>query len=267
LNDYLDRIVRHKQANRAEPAPELEQRLAAAPEPRPFRTVLGTYRTHVIAECKKASPSRGRLADDYDPVSLAQTYQDAGASAISVLTDDHFFQGSAEDLIAVRAAVTLPVLRKDFLLDEQDLLESRAMGADMVLLIARILPGQELETLIHRAQDLNMDALVEVHSEKEVDQALAAGAELIGINNRDLATFEIDLALTERLMKMVPSAIPVVSESGIFSQPDVLRLRAAGVRAVLVGEALIRADDTAGLLGELVASGCPDCVPVESAPA
>ena len=233
---------------------------------RPFADYLGTYRTHVIAECKKASPSRGVLSDNYHPGELADVYANCGASAISVLTDEKFFQGSMNNLAAVRERVDLPVLRKDFTIDEQDLLEARAGGADIVLLIARVLGLDGLKRLVRLCHDLGMDSLVEVHSETEVDEALRAAAPLIGINNRDLATFEIDLALTEKLMENIPSQIPVVSESGISTSADVIRLRDRGVRAVLVGEALIRAADTGELLRELVEAGCPDCRPSDAQP-
>lgn len=261
MTDYLDEIVAYKRSHRSQPVPDLERRVASAPEPRPFLDVLGTYRTVVIAESKKASPSRGVLTENYDPIKLAALYQEAAAAAISVLTDERFFQGSMADLEAVRATVEIPVLRKDFTLDHQDLLEARAAGADMVLLIARILSREQLRDLLNEASDLGMDALVEIHDQADVDSALNTGARLIGINNRDLSTFDIDLAVTERLIQEIPSQIAVVSESGIFSGNDVARLREIGVRAVLVGEALIRADDPAALLRELVDAGCPDCWP------
>jgi indole-3-glycerol phosphate synthase len=259
--DYLDEIVAYKRAHRPGAAGDLEQRAHAAPPPRPFLDVLGTYRTVVIAECKKASPSRGVLAESYDPVGLARTYDAGGARAISVLTDEKFFQGSLADLEAVRAAIDMPVLRKDFTLDRRDLLEARAAGADIVLLIARILDSGTLEDLVREAAALDMDAIVEVHDEADIDSALKAGSLMIGINNRDLASFSTSLEVTERLIRMIPSQIAVVSESGIFCGADVARLHEMGVRAVLVGEALIRAPSVLNLVEELVDAGCPDCWP------
>jgi len=256
---YLDDIIAYKREHRSSPPADLEQRVATAPPVRPFRELLGTYRTGVIAECKKASPSQGLLVEEYDPVRLACRYQDGGASAISVLTDETFFRGSMADLEAVRGVVELPVLRKDFMLEEQDVLEARAAGADIVLLIARVLEPAALDRLIELASELGMDALVEVHDEADVDVALNAACRLMGINNRDLTSFDTDLAVTERLMKIIPSQIAVVSESGISSGIDVAALRVMGVRTVLVGEALLRAKDPAALLGEMVEAGCPDC--------
>jgi indole-3-glycerol phosphate synthase len=257
--DYLDDIVRYKRANRPLRDPDVERRAADAPSPRAFASSLGTYRTAVVAECKKASPSKGVMVEQYEPVVLAREYAENGASAISVLTDERFFQGSTADLPAVRHAVDVPVLRKDFTLDEYDLLESRAGSADLALLIARILSEADLERLLKVTRQLGMEAIVEVHDRADVDKALQTGAELIGINNRDLSTFSTDIELTERLLPHIPSQISVISESGIERGQDVARLREAGVRAVLVGEALIRAPERAALVRELVDAGCPDC--------
>lgn len=257
--DYLDQIVAHKRANGRPPEPDLEEQAQKAAPPRPFTQHLGTYQSVVIAECKKASPSRGVLVENYDPVALAKLYEANGASAISVLTDENFFQGSMDDLMKVREVVDVPVLRKDFALGEQDVLEARAAGADIVLLIARILTPEELDRLISVTKDLGMDALVEVHDDGDVDKALNASAELLGINNRDLGSFKTDLAVTERLLESIPSRIPVMSESGIHTGQDVARLRELGARGVLVGEALIKAIDTAALLQEMVEACCPDC--------
>lgn len=258
--DYLDRIVAYKRRHpRQTSSGELERRVAEAPAVRPFLNRLGTNRTVVIAECKKQSPSRGVLAEKYDPVVLARLYEENGAGAVSVITDEHFFGGSSRDLQAVREATAIPSLRKDFLLDEGDLLEARAWGADIVLLIARILRGSALRTLGKVAEDLGMDSLVEVHDEADLDQALQAGAGLVGINNRNLSTFDVDPAVTERLMELVPAPVVVVSESGIVSGETVAHLREMGIRGVLVGEALITAADPAAVLRELVDAGCPDC--------
>jgi indole-3-glycerol phosphate synthase len=259
LNAYLDDIIAYKRAHRPPVPPNLEQLVAIAPPPRSLLASVGTARVFVIAECKKASPSKGLLAPHYDPVALAQLYANAGASAISVLTDERFFGGSLDDLRAVRQAVDLPLLRKDFTLDERDLLEARAAGADLVLLIARVLPDPLLGQLVTAARDLGLEPLVEVHDEEEVHRALEAMAPLIGINNRDLTTFKTDLATSERLLPLIPRGITVISESGISNTADVLRLRAAGVHGVLVGEALIIAPDPAAWLRALVEAGCPDC--------
>jgi indole-3-glycerol phosphate synthase len=258
--DYLDQIVRYKREHRTAPAPDLERTISDAPPAQPSFCSLGTFRTVVIAECKKASPSKGLLVESgYDPVGLAREYEEAGAFAISVLTDEHFFQGSSRDLVAVKSAVELPVLRKDFVLDERDLLEARAMGADIVLLIARILDESMLRELLRASAGLGMEALVEVHNENEVHRALAAGALLIGINNRDLSSFVTDIEVTERLLPLIPAQVSAISESGIATGAQVARLREAGVRGVLVGEALIRAANPGMLLRELVDAGCPDC--------
>ncbi len=258
---YLEEIVVRKKANRPPEAPNMDARLEDAPPPRDFVNTLGTYRTVVIAECKKASPSKGLLRADYDPVSLALTYQEAGANAISVLTDEAFFQGAIDDLIAVRNAVELPVLRKDFTLDSQDLSEARVAGADLILLIAKILTDDELCSLLQGTRGLGMEAIVEVHDELDVERALSAAASIIGINNRNLHTFETDLGVTDRLMKSIPQEIVVISESGISRPEHVHHLNEIGVRAALVGEALVRVEDPAELLGNMVKAGCPDCWP------
>lgn len=255
----LDEIVEYKRANRASPATDLEALAAVAPPPISLLETMGTHRAVVIAECKKASPSAGVLAADYDPVRLAKMYEDAGVSAISVLTDERFFQGSLKDLTAVRAAVEIPVLRKDFTLWESDLLEARAHGADLVLLIVRILTDSELARLLRATTELGMEAIVEVHDEPEVMRALDVGAPLIGVNNRDLATLGTDLEVTERLLRMIPAQVAVIAESGITRGAQVARLREAGARGVLVGEALMRAAEPDALLRELVDAGCPDC--------
>jgi indole-3-glycerol phosphate synthase len=194
----------------------------------------------VIAEIKKASPSAGIIADSFEPTTVAKGYEHAGADAISVLTDEPFFQGKLEYLSAVRATVRLPLLRKDFILDEVQIAEAAAAGADAILLIVAALKQQQLTDLRDAAARYRLDALVEVHTLKEVEEALAAGAEIIGINNRDLGTFEVDLAVTEKLCEEVPEEIILVSESGIKSAQDARRLEACGVDAILVGEALMR---------------------------
>jgi indole-3-glycerol phosphate synthase len=197
----------------------------------------------VIAEVKRRSPGAGDIRPGLVPAEWARTYEGAGASALSVLTDGPFFGGSMTDLRAARSAVDLPILRKDFILDPLQILEARAGGADAILLIVRILDDASLRRLREEAEALGMAALVEVHGADELERALASGATLIGINNRDLTTFDTDLAVTEALLDHLPREGVVVSESGIASGEDVARLGAAGVHAVLVGESTLRADD------------------------
>jgi indole-3-glycerol phosphate synthase len=204
---------------------------------------------------KKASPSRGVLRADLDPVALAATYARHGADAISVLTDAKYFCGSLEDLAAVRAAVDVPLLRKDFTLDEYQLWEARATGADAVLLIVAILAPVQLRDLAAAAKGLGLAALVEVHTEAELETALGAGARLLGINNRDLRTFETRLETTLGLLPLIPPGPIVVSESGFFTGADVRRVVDAGAHAVLVGEGLVKADDVAAKIRELTLGG------------
>jgi indole-3-glycerol phosphate synthase len=205
----------------------------------------------LVAEVKRASPSRGTLAADLDPVALASGYARGGADAISVLTDAPYFRGSLDDLRAVRAAVEAPLLRKDFTLDEYQLWEARAAGADAVLLIVAILEPLRLRDLAAAAKGLGLAALVEVHTAKELDTALAAGSRLVGINNRDLATFETRLETTLELLPLVPPGPVVVSESGFFTGADVQRVTAAGAHAVLVGAGLVTAGDVGAKIREL----------------
>lgn len=195
---------------------------------------------HIVAEIKRASPSKGVLADGIDPAAWALAYEAGGADAISVLTERHYFLGSLDDLRAVRAAVELPVLRKDFLFDPYHIYQARAAGADSLLLIVAILEQQALVDLLALSRELGMDPLVEVHTEEELDRALAAGGRLIGINNRDLHTFDVDLSVTERLAPRIPMDRTIVGESGVSVAADATRLRDAGVDAILVGETLMR---------------------------
>lgn len=194
----------------------------------------------IIGEIKKASPSAGILAESFDPVVLARNYERDVAAAISVLTDAKFFQGSLEHLVDVRAAVSLPVLRKDFVLDEIQVVESAAAGADAILLIVAALDQTQLINLVRAAAKYQLDALLEVHTLEELERALEAEVEIIGINNRDLATFEVDLSVTEKLSEEVPNDIVLVSESGIKTPDDIARVKGCGVDAVLIGEALMR---------------------------
>jgi indole-3-glycerol phosphate synthase len=223
---------------------DLERRLDRVSPPRDFRGALARRgQVALIAECKRRSPGAGEIRPELDPRALTQGYAEAGASAISVLTDREYFGGSMEDLATVRASVGLPLLRKDFTLDTVHVIEARAGGADAVLLIARILDDHTLATLHTAVTALGMSALVEVHDEGELERALAVGADLVGINNRDLATFTTDLGTSLRLMAGLPDGVVVVSESGIRSREDVERLGAAGVDAILVGEALLTSSD------------------------
>ena len=257
----LERIVARKKVEveelrrRGIVLPPEFQQLPVAP-PRGFgRALLDYSGVAVIAEVKKASPSKGLICADFDPVAIAANYQKQGAQAVSVLTDVDFFQGCLADLMAVRAAVSLPVLRKDFIIDPLQIEEARAHGADAVLLIAAILDHRQLEEYQAQAAALGMDSLVEVHDERETELALAAGARLIGINNRNLRDFTIDLDTTFRLKKMIPAEIPVVSESGLRSAEDFQRLAVAGVAAALIGETLMRAGAASSLLRSIRAGG------------
>jgi indole-3-glycerol phosphate synthase len=255
----LDRILATKRdeiaAARARvPAAELAQRAEATDEPtRGFRRALAEGpRPRVVAELKRRSPSKGEIRPDFDPLACAKAYADAGAAAISVLTDEQYFGGSLSYLGLVRRQVGVPLLRKDFLIDAYQVDEARVAGADAVLLIARALDLPRLRGLRERAAALGLDALVEVHDEREVDLALAAGADLVGINNRDLATFTTDLGTTERLApRLAEAGVVIVAESGIFTHGDVRRLEAAGAHAVLVGEALMREPDVGRALARL----------------
>lgn len=211
----------------------------------------------LIAEVKKASPSAGIIRPDFDPVRLAQTYETAGASCLSVLTDEQFFQGSLACLRQIRQVVRLPLLRKDFIIDERQILEAVEWGADALLLIVAILTGAQLKHFHALATEAGLSVLVEVHDEAELDRALAAGARLLGVNNRDLKTFKVDLATTERLaacLRQSPSRdeLLLVAESGIQSRADVERMAGAGVQAILVGESLMRQADIPAKVRELL---------------
>ncbi len=244
----LDKIVASKRdevvALRRRPLEELKAQVELAPRVRDFRRVLaGPGPIRLIAEVKKASPSARVIRADFDPVASARTYQEHGASCLSVLTDAPFFQGNLSHLASVRAEVAIPVLRKDFLIDEYQVLEARSAGADAVLLIAEILDDAMLARLLEQARRLGMAALVELHDAANLPRVLASGADLVGINNRDLRHFATDIEHTLRLRDQVPPEVVLVSESGIRTRHDVERLQAAGVSAVLVGESLMRAPD------------------------
>lgn len=255
LPDILARIVERKKAEVAE---KLQQRrsleMTAAlqkSQRRDFRGALLRRQPAIIAEIKKASPSRGLLCEDFNPGAQARAYFAGGAAALSVLTDADFFQGSLGHLKTARATVPLPVLRKDFTIDEIDVVEAAAASADAVLLIAAILTAKQIEQFRMAAERYGMAALVEVHDEADLDKALEAGAALIGVNNRDLRTFEVSLETAERLAPRIPQEALRVAESGIHSRADVERLSAAGYQAFLVGEHLMKSGDPKQAVEEL----------------
>jgi indole-3-glycerol phosphate synthase len=257
--DVLERILERTRAEVArrrarQPLGELEQvALAhAAPGRRRLRDVLRGDHVSVIAEFKRRSPSAGELREGADVAEVVHAYERAGAAALSVLTEGPHFGGSLEDLRAARAASGLPILRKDFIVDAYQLHEALAAGADAVLLIVAALEQQELAALHAHALELGLDPLVEVHDGEELARALSAGAELIGVNNRDLRDFSVDVTRTSLLMRQVPDGVLVVSESGIASREQVHALAREGVSAVLVGESLMRADDPAQALRALI---------------
>jgi indole-3-glycerol phosphate synthase len=215
------------------------------------RALTGSTR-RIVAEVKKASPSKGLIRADFDPVAIAKDYATHGASAISVLTEEHFFQGDLDYLAQIHAAVGVPLLRKDFMLDPYQIDEAKSFGADAVLFIAALLEPSLLRELRAQASALKLDSLVEVHTEKELAAAVDCGAELIGINNRDLKTFEVSLATTERLAPLVPAGKPAVCESGIDSLEQIRRVEKLGIHAFLIGESLMRAPEPGKKLAELL---------------
>jgi len=262
MSDALARIAAYKRdevaaRKRARSQGQIERDAKAAPTPRGFRAALerahAPGRLALIAEIKKASPSKGLIRADFDPPALALAYERGGAACLSVLTDGPSFQGADAYLVAARAAVALPCLRKEFLLDPWQVAESRALGADAILVILALADDSLAAALITESARFGMDALVEVHDEAEMARAARLGAVLIGVNNRDLRTFITDLAVTERLAVLAPANALLVTESGVFTAADTQRLEAAGARAMLVGESLMRAQDveaaTQALLG------------------
>ncbi len=257
----LDEIVATKrdeigQARSERPERELQAMLPDAPPARDFFAALAEAESiGLIAEVKKASPSAGIIRQDFDPVAIAETYQQHGAACISVLTDEQYFQGSLGYLSAVRQSVSIPVLRKDFILDRYQLLEARAAGADAVLLIAECLDDCGLRGLHNDALELGLTPLVELYEPANLPRVLEAGATLIGVNNRDLRTFEVDLEHTMRLRQQIPDECLVVGESGIRTHEDVARLEAAGVDAILVGESLMREADIGAAVDRLLGQG------------
>jgi indole-3-glycerol phosphate synthase len=242
----LDRILEVKRdevAAAKRRAPDIERKAKAAAAPRDFVAALRAREPAVIAEIKKASPSRGVLREEFDPAAIARSYERAGAACLSVLTDAQFFQGSAGHLAAAKGACSLPVLRKDFVIEAYQVWESRAMGADCILLIAACLSKEEMRELERLAHELAMAVLVEVHDDAELQAALTLTTPLIGINNRNLKSFETRLETTLELLPRVPRSRIVITESGILSGDDVSRMRRAGVQTFLVGEAFMRAAD------------------------
>lgn len=252
----LDRILEVKRgeiaaARERTPLSSLEKRAADAPRVRDFVGALRAKKPAVIAEVKKASPSRGVLRENFDPAAIAKSYEKGGAACLSVLTDRQFFQGDAAHLVAARAACALPALRKDFVIDRYQVFESRGLGADCILLIAACLTVQEMVALERAANELAMAVLVEVHDAEELQGALELRTPLLGVNNRNLKTFETRLETTLDLLSRVPGDRIVVTESGILSGADVDRMRVAGVNAFLVGEAFMRSPDPGAALSGL----------------
>ncbi len=251
---FLEKIVASRRRAIAElDGPALEARLNNVPAPRDFRAALASDGMSIIAEIKRRSPSKGDLRPDLDPATLAAAYERGGARAVSVLTEPEFFSGSSEDLISARGAIALPVLWKDFVLDPVQLVHARVCGADAVLLIVRIVGG-ELPALIARARALGLTPLVEVFDQADLDAALTAGSDVIGITHRDLETFEEDPSATARLRKLVPDDVVLVAESAISTRADIEALQDIGVHAALIGEAIVTATDPVAKLKELLGS-------------
>ena len=253
----LDDIVRDKRADlervkAAVPLADLRQRALFREPRRGLRAALEARHRAIIAEVKKASPSKGVMRADFDPVWIASRYAASGAAAISVLTEERYFQGNLEYLAAIRQRVNVPLLRKDFLFDPYQLYEARAFGADAVLLIVAILSDTLLQELLWLAEELNLTPLVEIHDRAELERAVRGGARLLGINNRDLRTFRTTLATTEELLPSVPPDALVVAESGIESARDIERLERLGVNAFLIGEAFMRAADPGARLTDFL---------------
>ena len=258
----LDRIVEQTSADLAQrrqavPIEDLETRVETLAPAVPFESLLRAGNPGLIAEFKRASPSKGLIAGELDPVDVARDYFKGGAAAASVLTDEPFFQGTLRDMeqvaeLAHQFEPARAVLRKDFMVDRYQIAEARAHGADVILLIVAVLKGDVLRSMLASAEEYGLEALVEVHDEAELEDALDAGAHVIGINNRDLRTFNVDLATTERLAPKIPADRTIVAESGIFTHDDVVRLQQSGAHAILVGESLMRSADRQASVRELL---------------
>jgi indole-3-glycerol phosphate synthase len=261
---FLDNIVSHVREETARrkrevPGSALRDRPLFAEPRRGLAAKLGGNGRSIIAEIKRASPSKGLIRHEFDPAGLARQFSANGASALSVLTETRFFQGSLEYLEQIRRTVGVPLLRKDFILESYQVIEARSFGADAILLIAALLDRPLLGDLRSEAESAGLDVLVEVHTEAELDLALEAGCRLIGINNRDLRTFEVNLETTERLLPRVPAGIPVVCESGIEGLGQIERLEKLGVHSFLIGETLMRAPDPGAKLRELLGQEALGC--------
>lgn len=243
------------------PLAQIKELAAAAPPPKDGYAALRAPGVGVIAEVKRSSPSKGQLAEIPDPAELAVEYAAGGARCVSVLTEGRWFGGSLDDLVAVRAAVNVPVLRKDFVVASYQVHEARALGADLVLLIVAALEQNVLTGLLERIESLGMTALVEVHTEEEADRALAAGARVIGVNARDLRTLEVDRSVFERIAPGLPNSVVKVAESGVRGPHDLIRYAAAGADAVLVGEGLVTQKSPRDAVAELVTAGAHPATP------
>jgi len=254
---FLQKILEHKKQEMADrkallPLSELKRRLEETPVPLDFEGAIRSRQGALIAEVKRSSPSRGRIREDFDPTAIARVYAESGAAAVSVLTDRRFFEGHDSFLLQVRSSISIPLLRKDFIIDPYQVYETRFLGGDAILLIARALDPGLLEEFLRISSELGLSSLVEIHDEADLEKAVFSGARMIGINNRDLSTFATDLETSIRLAPLLPKGITVISESGIRSRGDLERLKAAGVHGFLVGETLMAARDIAGKIRELL---------------
>jgi indole-3-glycerol phosphate synthase len=256
----LERIVEAKRKEVAflkelTPLAQLKNAIGNLLPVRDFRRAISNARCSIIAEVKRSSPSKGRIREEFDPVQIATLYRDNGARAVSVLTDEAFFEGKGAYLSGMKKSIDLPLLRKDFIIDSYQIYETRFLGGDALLLIASLLEERQLREYIELSATLGLASLVEVHTKEELDKALAAGAEIIGVNNRDLKTFSTDIKTTLELAPLVPDDRIVVTESGINSRADIEQLMEAGIHCFLIGEALMRAEDIGGKLRELLGTG------------
>jgi len=256
---FLQKILESKreeiEARKAvSPFSELKRRLAESLSPLDFEAAIRSRDKALVAEVKRSSPSRGRIREDFDPVAIARIYAESGAAAVSVLTESRFFEGHDSFLQDIRKNVGIPLLRKDFIIDPYQIYETRFLGGDALLLIARALDASQLKEFIRLSSELGLAALVEIHDEPDLEKALSSGARIIGINNRDLLTFATDLGVSLRLAPLVPEGLTVISESGIRSRQDMERLESAGIHCFLVGEMLMREKDIQGKIKELLSA-------------